>query len=120
MVLSGYLYQGGAHGEPYRNCLTFDAKTGKKLTATKILGLSKKQMNAKVRKLYLAKWDKKGENAGFYPAVENGRKELKDRLKDMDFSNDFYVEKGKVVFFAYPYILGPYAAGYIQVSTTIK
>ena len=120
VMLSGYLYLGGAHGEPYRECLTFDAQTGKKLTATKILGLSKKQLNAKVRKLYLAKWDKKGEDAGFYPAFKDGRKELEERLKDMDFSSDFYVKNGKVVFYAYPYALGPYAAGYIQVSATIK
>ena len=85
VILSGYLYMGGAHGDPYRECLTFDAQTGKKLTATKILGLNKKQLNAKVRKLYLAKWDKKGEDAGFYPAYKDGRKELKERLKDMDF-----------------------------------
>ncbi len=121
VVLSGYLYQGGAHGEPYRECLTFDAQTGKKLTATKILGISKKQLNAKVRKLYLAKWDKKGEDAGFYPAFKDGRKELKDRLKDMDFSNDFYVKNnGKIVFFTYPYNLGPYVAGFLSVSATIK
>ena len=120
LIVSGYLYLGGAHGEPYRECLTFDAQTGKKLTATKILGLSKKQMNAKVRKLYLDKWDKKGEDTGFYSAYKDGRKELKERLKDMDFSNDFYVKNEKVVFYAYPYALGPYAAGYISVSATIK
>lgn len=121
VILSGYLYMGGAHGDPYRECLTFDAQTGKKLTATKILGLNKKQLNAKVRKLYLAKWDKKGEDAGFYPAYKDGRKELKERLKDMDFSNNFYVKNnGKIVFFTYPYNLGPYAAGFISVSTTIK
>lgn len=121
VILSGYLYLGGAHGEPYRECLTFDAQTGKKLTATKISALSKKQLNAKVRKLYLAKWDKKGENAGFYPAYKDGRKELKERLKDMDFSNNFYVKNnGKIVFFTYPYNLGPYAAGFISVLATIK
>ena len=78
-MLSGYTYEGGAHGNPYRSCLTFDSETGKKLTAANVFGISKKQLNDKVHKLYLAKFDK----------------------------ND-------------PYALGPYAAGYIQVSAVIK
>ena len=27
-MLSGYTYEGGAHGNPYRSCLTFDSETG--------------------------------------------------------------------------------------------
>ena len=118
VILSGYTYEGGAHGNPYRSCLTFDAQTGKKLTAAKMFGISKKQLNNKVHKLYLAKFDKNDPNAGFYPV---SRKEFKDDLKDMDFNNYYYVKNnGKAVFYADVYALGPYVAGYIQVSTTIK
>ena len=117
-MLSGYTYEGGAHGSPYRSCLTFDSETGKKLTAANVFGISKKQLNNKVHKLYLAKFDKNDPNVGFYPV---SRKEFKKDLESMNFNNDFYVrDNGKAIFYADPYALGPYAAGYIQVSAVIK
>ena len=63
-----------------------------------------------------------GEEAGFYPAIgdEDGRKLLQDNLKNMDFNSSFYVKNGKAVFYAEPYALGPYAAGHISASATIK
>ena len=118
VILSGYTYLGGAHGTPYRSCLTFDAKTGEKLTAAKLFGISKKQLNNKVHKLYIAKFDKNNPNDVFYPVT---RKEFKEDIKNMNFNTDFYVkDNGKAVFYADPYALGPYAAGFIQVSATIK
>ncbi len=118
VMLSGYTYEGGAHGNPYRSCLTFDSETGKKLTAANVFGISKKQLNNKVHKLYLAKFDKNDPNVGFYPV---SRKEFKKDLESMNFNNDFYVrDNGKAIFYADPYALGPYAAGYIQVSAVIK
>lgn len=122
VMLSGYLFCGGAHGTPYRSCLTFDAQTGEKLTAAKTFGISKKQLNQKVKKLYLNKYDKKGTEAGFFPGMDgrDGRKLLEENLKDMDFNNKFYVKNGKAVFYAEPYAVGPYAAGFISVTATIK
>lgn len=118
VMLSGYLYEGGVHGMPYRSCLTFDSKTGKKLTAANLFGLSKKQLNNKVHKLYLAKFDKNNLNDGFYRVT---RKKFKEDIKTMNFNMNYYVKNnGKAVFYAEPYALGPYAAGYIQVSTTIR
>lgn len=124
VMLSGYLFTGGAHGNPYRSCLTFDAQTGEKLTAAKVFGISKKQLNEKVKKLYLKKYDKQGAEAGFY-ADMNGdakaeRKTLQDNLKNLNFNSNFYVKNGKAVFYAEPYAVGPYAAGFISVSATIK
>ena len=122
VMLSGYVFLGGAHGTPYRSCLTFNAQTGEKLTAAKAFGISKKQLNQKVKKLYLDKYDKKGKEAGFFPGMnaKDGRKQLENNLKNMDFNNNFYVKNGKAVFYAEPYAVGPYAAGFISVSATIQ
>lgn len=126
VLISGYEYTGGAHGMPYRIAYTFDAKTGQKLTAAKLLKTSKAKLNEKVRKLYLKKYDKEGIDAGFYASVEgdknsaSGRTELKKALAPMDFNNAFYVKDGKAVFYAEPYVLGPYAAGYIEVYANVK
>lgn len=121
VVMDGYLFLGGAHGSPYRICLTFDAKTGEKLTASKLLGISKAKVNQKVKNLYLKKCDKLGEDAAMYfYASDDVRATLQESLKELDFNNAFYVKNGKAVFYAEPYAVGPYAAGYIEVSTAIK
>lgn len=120
VLMSGYLYTGGAHGMPYRIAMTFDAQTGEKLTAAKILGTTKAKVNAKVRNLYLKKYDKKGAAAGFYGEGTEGRTALEETLKPMNFNQAFYVKNAKLVFYAAPYVLGPYAAGFMEVSASIK
>ena len=120
VLMSSYIFQGGAHGSPERVTMTFDAKTGEKLTAAKLLGTTKSKLNAKVRKLYLEKYDSQGEEREFYGEGESGRDELKTALKQKDFNESFYVKDEKIVFYVYPYELGPYAAGFIEVSTPLK
>ena len=124
VLMSGYEFAGGAHGSPYRIALTFDAKTGEKLTAAKLFGTTKDKVNKKARNLYLKLYDKKGIEAGFYGDDEysgkKGRDILKDALVSIDFNNAFYVKNGKAVFYADPYALGPYAAGFIETSATVK
>ena len=76
-----------------------------------------------LRNLYLKKYDKEGVEAGFYEGLVSGKSDrdaLKDNLAPMDFNNQFYVKDGKAVFYANPYDLGPYAAGYIEVSASVK
>ena len=121
--MSGYDYEGGAHGSPYRIALTFDAKTGQKLTAAKLFGTKKERLNEKVRRLYLAKYDKEGINAGFYTSMnkdKSDREYLKENLAQIDFNQAFYIKDGKAVFYAEPYAVGPYAAGFIEVSANAK
>lgn len=124
VLMSSYVFTGGAHGLPYRIALTFDAKTGEKLTAAKLFGTTKNKVNKKARNLYLKLYDKKGIEAGFYgDDIFSGKKArdvLKDALASMDFNNKFYVKNGKAVFYADPYELGPYAAGFIETSATVK
>lgn len=115
VLQSGYDYAMGAHGMPYRYTYIFDAKTGKKVSAANLLGMSKKQLNEKVRSLYIKRYDKtqKEGNYLFYPNKE----EVKATLAKMDFNNNlYYLKNGKVRFYADPYALGPYAAGFIEVA----
>lgn len=118
VLLSGYEYTMGAHGLPYRYTYIFDAKTGKKVSAASLLGMSKKQLNTKVRRLYLKKFDQtqKEENCQFYP----DRETVETTLNRLDFNdNQYYLKNGKVRFYAYPYDLGPYAAGFIEVAVKL-
>ena len=120
VLMSGYFFSGGAHGSPYRVAMTFDAQTGQKLTAVKLFGTSKAKLNAKVRNLYLKKYDQETTDHVFYGEGDSGRAELKKALSTMNFNKAFYVKDGEAVFYAEPYALGPYAAGFIEVSATVK
>lgn len=115
VLQSGYDYTMGAHGMPYRYSYIFDAQTGRKVSAAKILGLSKKQLNDKVRSLYMKKFDQtvKEENYLFY----QDRKEVQATLNKMDFNDNlYYLKNNKIRFYADPYAVGPYAAGFIEVA----
>ncbi len=115
---SGYNYEMGAHGMPYRYTYIFDAKTGKKVSAAQILGISKTQLNKKVRSLYLKKFDKtqKDEDALFYP----NKDQVEEALSELNFNNNcYYLKNGKMWFYADPYAVGPYASGFIEVSVKL-
>lgn len=114
----GYDYELGAHGMPYRYSYIFDAKTGKKVSAAKLLGFSKGQLNKKVRSLYLKKFDEgqDAEDPVFYP----DRDEVEAALDKVDFNQNFYyLKNGKVRFYVDPYVAGPYASGFIEVAVKL-
>lgn len=118
ILQTGYDYSMGAHGMPYRYTYIFDAKTGKKVSAATLLGMSKKQVNEKVRGLYLKKFDKtqKEETFMFFP----DRDGVKETLDQIDFNdNHYYLKNGKVRFYVDPYAVGPYAAGFIEVAVKL-
>lgn len=120
VMQTGYEYALGAHGMPYRISYILDAKTGQKVTAARLLGMTKKEVNEKVYSLYLQK-KKKLEDSDenpFFPTASD-----KDFLKSMegiDFNkNRYYLKNGKLRFFVDPYALGPYAAGFIEVAVKL-
>ena len=116
IVSLGYVYELGAHGMPYRYSYIFDTATGKKVSAAKLLGISKKQLNEKVRSLYLEQFDKDPES-GFYPS----RDDVQSALEDLDFNkNLYYLKDGNIYFYADPYVVGPYAAGFMEVSIDLE
>lgn len=114
----GYEYTMGAHGMPYRYTYIFDAKTGKKVSAANLLGISKSKLNAKVRNLYLKKYDKT-QNAEDYMFYQD-KNEVKTTLEKINFNqNLYYLKNGKVRFYVDPYAVGPYASGFIEVAVKL-
>lgn len=118
VLQSGYDYMMGAHGMPYRYSYIFDAKTGKKVSAANLLGMTKTQLNEKVRSLYLKKFDntQKDGNYLFY----TDRDDVKSTLDRIDFNkNMYYLKNGKIRFYVDPYAVGPYVAGFIEVAVKL-
>ncbi len=114
---TGYEYTLGAHGMPYRYSYVFNAKTGQKLSAAKILGLTKKEVNTKVRNQYVKKYkaDKNTDAPIFFPFSDAAA--VRNAISNIDFNDDrSYMKNGKLRFYVYPYTLGPYASGFIEVA----
>lgn len=115
----GYDYTGGAHGTPYYCPVIFDTATGGKVTPVKILGISKKELNKKVVDLYLKKYDKTegtDDCPFFTDDVAGGRDAVEKNLSAVNFNSQCYLKGGKLRFYVDPYLVGPYAAGFIEVS----
>lgn len=118
VLQSGYVYTMGAHGMPYRYSYIFNVKTGKKVSASTLLGLSKKQVNEKVRSLFLKKFDQTSGKEG-HPFYEN-RADVKATLDRIDFNNNkYYLKNGKIRFYADPYAVAPYTAGFMEVAVKL-
>ena len=118
VLQTGYDYTLGAHGIPYRMSYLFIADTGENISAAKILGITKKELNNKVSKLFLNKYNKSkdSDKSPFFNSEVISAKEIKKFLGKMDFSDCCYLKNGKLCFYADPYALGPYASGFIEVT----
>lgn len=113
ILQTGYEYTLGAHGMPYRISYIFDANTGETVSPETILGITKEQLNKKVVNLYLKKYDQlKGTDEMPFFA----RKVVRESAEKIDFSQSCYIKNGTLRFYADPYALGPYVAGFIEVS----
>lgn len=122
VVQPGYYHiSGAAHGMPYRISYLFQADTGKKISAAKILGITKKALNNRVSKMFMEQYNKQkgSEESLFYDTHFIPAKEIKKSLKKMDFNDRCYLENNKLHFYADPYSLGPYSSGFIEVTIKI-
>ena len=116
ILQDGYIYTGGAHGSPYRLNAIFSAKTGKQVSAMEITGKTKKELNQIVRKDLKKSFRKNPKD--FYD-----KKTFLEGLKyDFAGKGSYYLMKDKksgkpyLTFYAEPYLLAPYAAGYIETN----
>ena len=111
ILQENYLYTGGAHGMPGRENHIFSGTDGKEVTLLDVLPISEEEVNALVKEQFLTRIEEHPED-GFFP-------EAADTVNaTTDFISQSYLTQDGVVFYAQPYELGPYAAGYIEVSLT--
>lgn len=106
-----YLFTGGAHGMPGRENHIFSGEDGSEVTLSDVLPLSEEEVNERAREAFLSRIEEHPED-GFFP-------DAADTVNaKTDFISQSYLTQDGVVFYAQPYELGPYAAGYIEVSLT--
>ena len=111
ILQENYLFTGGAHGMPGRENHIFSGTDGKEVTLLDVLPLSEEEVNGLAREQFLARIEEHPED-GYFP-------EAADTVNaKTDFISQSYLTQDGVVFYAQPYELGPYAAGYIEVTLT--
>ncbi len=112
VMQTGYRYYGGGHGMPYRISTIFSVETGDVLTPMDILEQNKTEINEHVKQRYLEKWEKEKTESGLWEP------EMIEEELNSDFVDEtlYYLYEGKLIFFAPPYRLGSFAAGFIEVE----
>lgn len=110
LEMNGYEYSGGAHGMPYKSVFIFDRNTGKQLTLKDIIDISeeglKKTVSGYFREL--------SEATGFsFSAPAELEQEV---AESVTMDSPFYLTKEGIVFYYWPYEIGPYAAGFPEVT----
>lgn len=106
---SGYEYTGGAHGMPFRQFGVYDRQTGTQLTLRDLISNTEEEL-----KDIVSPYFRKPAEAG---ATFYGPDEVVQTVWDRTtFDSDFYLSDGGLVFYYTPYDLGPYAAGFLEVT----
>lgn len=103
----GYLFTGGAHGMPYRIPTIYNLETEKGVTASEILGKDEKELKKEVDAAFAKKFAQ--DPRGYW---ENA-KDIVEKTKLADIG--YYLTEDGVVFYLDPYIVAPYAAGFVEV-----
>ncbi|MDO5522115.1 MAG: DUF4163 domain-containing protein [bacterium] len=108
VLFEGYLFAGGAHGMPYRVPTNIDLRVGEEVDLTKLKNTSKEEIKKQVNDAFKKKIDQDKslywDNA--YTIVEQ------TKFEDLKY---YFTEDG-IVFYFDPYVLAPYAAGFVEAA----
>lgn len=107
VLFEGYLYTGGAHGMPYRMPTNLNLDTGMDVDLKKIFNKSEEEIKQLVNEAFAKKFD--AQKGAFW---ENA-KEIVEKTKYEELK--YYFTEDGIVFYYDPYILAPFAAGFVEV-----
>lgn len=108
VLFEGYLYTGGAHGMPYRMPATLHLDTGQDVDLTKVLNKSQDEIKKAVSEAFAKKID--SQKDAYW---ENA----KDIVEKTEYNNlKYYFSEDGIVFYYDPYILAPFAAGFVEAT----
>lgn len=101
LLLDGYSYVGGAHGNSYYTSVNYDTQTGKELELTDIIS-DTEQLPALVQEQLYTNYDP----SDFYENLD-----LKEYFADENSSITWTLDYNGITFFFSPYEIAPYATG---------
>lgn len=108
VLQDSYLYEGGAHGMPYREGHVFRIQDGQPVTLEQMTGLTREDWDKLLRARF-ATLISQDRDTGFY-------EDAAEQIKTYDMKKaDYYFSDEGIVFYLPPYEIAPYAAGYVEV-----
>ena len=110
---SGYWYGGGAHGMPIRNQNVFDLETGKEMTLKDFYTGSEKDF----KELIAQKTKEDFFSQTYSPYFSDNAEDIYSsayEYAELETSSVEFTKEGAYLIYP-PYMMGPYASGYIEV-----
>lgn len=109
ILLDSYLYEGGAHGMPYREGHVFRLSDGQEVALTDLTEKKQEEWDKLLRARF-SRLVSEGEEAQYY---EDALDLLKER--DMKDTGYYFTDTG-LVFYLPPYEIAPYSTGYVEIE----
>ena len=107
--LDGYEYWGGAHGMPWRECHTFDSRTGRPLALSDVVDNSEEEIRTLIKKYTEKLCEQYGEE-NFWEDVPQYA------ATDKQFSEVFNLTESGVLIHFTPYEIAPYGDGFWEIE----
>ncbi len=108
VLLDSYLYEGGAHGMPYREGQIFHLESGREAKLADLTDMSQQDWEKLLRSRFADKIAE-GEKGEFY---EDAMELIKER--DMGDVGYYFTDAG-ITFYLPPYEIAPYSTGYVEI-----
>lgn len=107
IVFEESLWYGGAHPSTEQFSLTYDIRTGKRVTGEEILQKPEQEVKEMIAAGFLDQFDK---------TPERFLEESIMNLKHMNFHYQFYLTEKELIIYFNPYELAPYASGVVRIA----
>ncbi len=119
IYFGGYDYSGGAHGYPYLEQLVFDLNTGSRLDILSMYPGSEDELRDLIATKTVEDYNNRAEdNNPYFGGDENSVYE--DAYDCCIGGSTIFVEEDGIIVNYYPYNMGPYAAGFIDVFVSYE
>lgn len=113
VLMDSYLYEGGAHGMPYREGHVFRLSDGQEVELSELTDKEQGEWDKILRARFAARIEQ-GEEAEFF---EDALETIKVRdMKDVGY---YFTETG-IAFYLPPYEIGSYSTGYVEVEVPFE
>ncbi len=108
-MMDGYIYTGGAHGFPVRDVYTFDLASGTTLSLSDLIATDETIFGTYVTEEFQRMFEETPEE--YWPDAPETVQRYSTNFYDMNY----YIMKDGINIFFYPYDLGSYARGFVDI-----
>lgn len=108
-ILDGYIYTGGAHGNPIRDVFTFDLTTGLLIGLSDLISTDEITFSSYVTEEFQKMYEESPEEYWDDAPVEV-------QINSLDFNSmNYYLTENSICIFYYPYELASYVRGFVDI-----